>query len=442
MQDWRWMSASDLGRRIASGEIDPVDLTECFLEALSDDPDHHLIYARPTTDRARKEALAARDRARSDTRRSLLDGVPISWKDLFDTAGVATESGSRLLKDRIPDQDAEVLYNAGRAGLVCLGKTHQTELAFSGLGVNPMTATPPNGLDAPRAPGGSSSGAAVSVRRGLAAAGIGSDTGGSVRVPSVWNDLVGLKTTHGALSLEGVVPLCAEFDTVGPLSRTVEDACQLNAAMGGAEAPDLSDTSLSGKTFLVLKSPLFAPIDDAPQAAFEGALSALGKAGAKLVEGPAEAADQAMEFGACLYTVEAYATWGREIEANPDAMYGPIRERFEAGLRFSGVDYARAWLELRRLRAAYLAETCGYDAVLMPTAAILPPMTANLLADETYFMEKNLLALRNTRVANLMGLCALTLPTGTPHCGLMMMCPPHTERVLLQLGAGAEKALS
>ena len=129
------------------------------------------------------------------------------------------------------------LRNATLQGLICLGKTHMTELAFSGLGLNPMTATPPNVNDPALAPGGSSSGAAASVAFGLAAAGIGSDTGGSVRVPSVWNDLVGLKTTSGRLSLKGVVPLCARFDTVGPLCRTVEDAALLLAALEGTNPP-------------------------------------------------------------------------------------------------------------------------------------------------------------------------------------------------------------
>ena len=169
-----------------------------------------------------------------------LDGVPISWKDIFDTAGVKTEAGTALLRGRVPDSDARVLKNATAAGLICLGKTHMSEFAFSGLGYNPVTATPPSVNDKDATAGGSSSGAATSVAFGLAAAGIGSDTGGSVRIPAAWNDLVGLKTTSGRLPLEGVVPLCARFDTVGPLCRTIEDAALFLAVLEGNRAADLA----------------------------------------------------------------------------------------------------------------------------------------------------------------------------------------------------------
>ena len=163
MEDWRWMSATDLGRGIAAGEIDPVALTETYLDAIERHEFSGRIYARLTPDRARAEAKAAAARAKVGTRRSPLDGVPISWKGLFDSAGVATEAGSALLQGRVPTEDAVVLRLASNAGLVCLGKTHMTELAFSGLGLNPVTASPPNANDPNLVSGGSSSGAAPSV---------------------------------------------------------------------------------------------------------------------------------------------------------------------------------------------------------------------------------------------------------------------------------------
>jgi len=237
MQDWLWMTAADLGAGIGAGQIDAVALTETYLAAIDAHPMRDRIYARVTHQRARNEAEAAAERAALGLRRGPLDGVPISWKDLFDTAGTATEAGTKLMEGRVPATDALVLQNATAAGLVCLGKTHMSEIAFSGLGLNPMTGTPPCVNDADAVAGGSSSGAAASVAFGLAAAAIGSDTGGSVRIPAVWNDLVGLKTTHGRLSLEGVVPLCATFDTVGPLCRTVGDAALVLAALEGGERP-------------------------------------------------------------------------------------------------------------------------------------------------------------------------------------------------------------
>ncbi len=440
-QDWLTQTASDLGRGIGAGRIDPVDLTECYLDAIKDSDLTQRIYARTTAKRARTEAAAASKRAAAGDRLSLLDGVPVSWKDLFDTAGVATESGSALLRDRIPDQDAEVLQTATRAGLVCLGKTHMSELAFSGLGLNPITETPPCVNNPDAVPGGSSSGAAASVAFGLAAAGIGSDTGGSVRIPAAWNDLVGLKTTAGLLSLQGVVLLAARFDSVGPLCRSVEDASHLLAALAGTKPADLTGADLTGRRFLICKTTAFDDIEKHPQRAFSAAIDRLAAAGAHIEEREIPEVAGAMPLSGCLYTVEAYAQWQDTIEARPELMYQDILKRFRLGANFSGVEYAGAWHALEALRAAYLKRTAGYDAVLLPTAPILPPHADRLLTDHDYYTRANLLALRNTRIGNLMGLASLTLPTGTPSCGLMLMTPPRTEKRLLRLGAAMEPVL-
>ena len=327
-----------------------------------------------------------------------------------------------------------------RPGLVCLGKTHTTELAFSGLGLNPVTATPPNAIHAPLAPGGSSSGAAVSTALGLAAAGIGSDTGGSVRIPAVWNNLVGFKTSLGRLSTQGVVALCPRFDTVGPLCRTVEDAALLFASMGTSKAPDLSGPGAQ-RRYLVLTNPCISPLDDAPQDAFDGAISRLSAAGAHITASTADGIDAAMELSGTLYPPEAYGTWKHEIEVRGDFMYPPVRARFESGKSVSGPDYVAGWQALLRHRAAFMASTAGFDAVLLPTCPILPPVTEDLLADEAYFTARNLEALRNTRVGNLMDLTGVTLPTGTDHCGLMLLCPPGEEDRALVLAAEVEKTL-
>ncbi|KUJ85391.1 amidase [Ruegeria marisrubri] len=442
MQDWLRMTASDLGRGIGAGQIDPVELTECYLSAIDAHPHRDRIYARVTHHRARAEALAARDRARLGLRRSLLDGVPISWKDLFDTAGIGTEAGSALLKDRVPEADAVVVRNATAMGTVCLGKTHMSELAFSGLGLNPITATPPCIHDEAAVPGGSSSGAAASVAWGLAACGIGSDTGGSVRIPSAWNDLVGLKTTSGRLSLEGVVPLCLKFDTVGPLARSVEDAAQVLALLEGGTPADLRGASLKGRRFADLRTVARDDLREAPGKAHDAALQRLAAAGAEIVPLEVPELSEAMALSGALYTAEAYGLWRDVIEANPGAMYPEILERFRAGRMFSGPDYVAAWARLENCRAAWDAATAGFDAVLAPTAPILPPGRERLMNDHDYYVTENLLALRNTRIGNLMGLAALTLPAGTPGCGLMLLGHPNGEEALLRLGAAAEKALT
>ncbi len=436
------MTACDLGRGIGMGQIDPIELTETYLAAIDAHPHVERIYARVTHDRARAEAQAAQERANLGLRRSLLDGVPISWKDLFDTAGTATEAGSALLKGRVPEADAVVVQNATAMGTVCLGKTHMSELAFSGLGLNPITGTPPCIDDEEAVSGGSSSGAAASVAWGLAACGIGSDTGGSVRIPSAWNNLVGLKTTAGRVSLEGTVPLCLRFDTVGPLARSVEDAAQMLALLEGRTPPDLRGANLNGRRFANLQTVAQDDLRDEPRKAFDNAVDKLREAGAEIVPLEVPELNEAMALSGILYTTEAYGLWRDVIEANPDAMYPEILERFRAGRNATGADYIAAWSRLKACRAAWDAATSGFDAVLAPTAPILPPNLDRLMDDHDYYVTENLLALRNTRIGNLMGLAALTLPTGTPGCGLMMMGYPGSEEALLRFGSAAEAALA
>ena len=441
MQEWLTMTAADLGRGIAAGHIDPVTLCRTYLDAIDAHPLRDRIYARVTADRAMAEAGAAAARARSGHRLSMLDGVPVSWKDLFDTAGTVTEAGTMLLKDRVPDRDAAVLVNASAAGLVCLGKTHMSELAFSGLGHNPSTATPPCVNDADGVSGGSSSGAAASVAFDLAAAGIGTDTGGSVRIPAAWNDLVGLKTTSGRLSLEGVVPLALKFDTVGPLCRSVEDAGLLLRVLEGSSPPDLRHADIAGRRFAVLNTVAMEDVREAPLAAFNAAVDRLRDAGAVVEEIEVPEVAQSIELATVLFTTEAYGLWRDVIEAHPDKMYAEILMRFRLGQNHTGADYVAAWAKLESYRIAYDRATAGFDAVLAPTAPILPPNLQKLEQDHDYYLAENLLALRNTRIGNLMGLCGLTLPTDTPSCGLMMLCPPHMEERLLRLGMGVEEAL-
>ncbi len=440
--NWLKMTAAELGREIGAGRIDPVALTESCLEAIAAHPLADRIYARTTPERARAEAAAAAQRAGAGHRLSPLDGVPVSWKDLFDTAGVVTEAGSALLAGRVPARDAEVLENATRLGLVCLGKTHMSELAFSGLGYNPITATPPCVNDPDAVPGGSSSGAATSVAFDLAPVAVGSDTGGSVRIPAAWNDLVGLKTTSGRLSLRGVVPLVASFDTVGPLCRSVEDAALMLAALEGGKAADLQGVSLKGTRFLILENVAMEDVRAEPLQGFERAVERLSAAGAIIETGKVDGVEEALALAGALYTPEAYATWQDEIEAAPEKMYSAILERFRTGLDYSGVEVVRAWQRLKELRAGWNRAVAGHDAVLMPTSATLAPNLERVAADETYYVTENLLALRNTRIGNLFDCSGLTLPTGVPSTGLMLLAPPRAEERLLRLGAAAEAALA
>lgn len=435
-------SMCDLGRHIGAGALDPLDIAAQYLDAAEAHPNGSRIYARLTRERALDEAAAASKRAKTGTRRGLLDGVPVSWKDLFDTAGTATEAGSGLLEGRVPTQDAEVVRRATASGLVCLGKTHMSELAFSGLGLNPVTETTPCVNDSAAVSGGSSSGAAGSVAFELAPGAIGTDTGGSVRIPAAWNDLVGLKTTSNRVPLSGVVPLAESFDTVGPLVKTVEDAAEVFAILDRSPAVNLQDTSLKGKRLLMLETVAFDDIREAPLAGFERAVLRLKDAGAVIERGAVDVIEPAMALSGILFPAEAYGTWRDAIEANPNVMFPPILERFRAGGTVMAADYVDAWRKLQMYRAEYLAATAGYDAVILPTAPILPPNMDRLLTDSDYYVTENLLALRNTRIGNLMGLTGLTLPTGVPSTGILLQTPPNTEHDVLRLGAAAMHALA
>lgn len=438
---WANMTAADLGREIEKGRIHPVELAEFFLDRIETHPLAPRIYARATPARARGEAMAAAARAKAGLRKGLLDGVPISWKDLFDTAGVATEAGSALLKGRTPSRDAAVLETATLGGLVCLGKTHMSEFAFSGLGLNPVTATPPNLNDDRAVPGGSSSGAAASVAFGLAPAAIGSDTGGSVRIPAAWNDLVGLKTTFGSLPLTGTVPLREKFDTIGPLAHSVEDCTLLLAALHGERPADLSGATLTGKRLAVLETVALDDLRDRPALGFEDAVARLARQGAGIDRIKVPELAEAMGLTGILFTAESYGIWREVIEKAPEKMFPRILDRFRSGASFAAVDYVAAWRRLHQIRAIWAEKVAGFDAVLLPTAPILPPDAARLMTDDAYYVTENLLALRNTFIANLMGVAALTLPTSQPSCGISLMVPAGEERRLLRLGSAAERAL-
>ena len=441
MDDWLTQSAMAQGRAIDSGALKPVALTEAYLDAIAAHPLADRIYARTTAERALDEAKAAEGRAAVGQRLGPLDGVPISWKDLFDTAGTVTEAGSALLEGRVPTQDAVVLQAAAAAGLVCLGKTHMSELAFSGLGLNPITASAPCVHDPEAISGGSSSGAAASVAHGLAAAAIGSDTGGSVRIPAAWNDLVGLKTTSGRLSLDGVVPLCLRFDTVGPLARTVEDCAALMAIMEGSAPVDLRGAEARGLRFLIPETIAMESLEPIPAAAFDTSVSRLRAAGVQIDQAPMPLLAEAFDLTAALYAPEAYGIWKDVIEAAPEKMFDEILARFRGGANVSAPDYVAAWQALERYRTAYYAATAGYDAVLVPSSPILPPNIKRLMRGDSYYVSANLLALRNTRIANLMGSASVTLPTDTPSCGAMLITPPMSEERLLRMGAALEPIL-
>jgi aspartyl-tRNA(Asn)/glutamyl-tRNA(Gln) amidotransferase subunit A len=280
-------------------------------------------------------------------------------------------------------------------------------------------------------------------------AGIGSDTGGSVRIPAAWNGLVGLKTTAGLVPLDGVTPLSPTLDTVGPLTRTVEDAALLHGILADCPTPDLAGADLGGRVFLVDDGIMLEAMPDDRRAAFEAAIDAIGRAGARIERTTApefgEALEAATREGALVNT-EGYAVWRDRIEAAPHLMWDRILDRFRSGARFTADQGERARLAFARCAARFAARVAGADALLAPTTPTPPPAVERLLADEAYYVEQNLLALRNTRVGNLLRMASLTLPAGRDssglHCGLMLCAPAGSEARLLRLGRALETPLA
>jgi len=435
-------SAIQMGKEIADGSLDPVELVASVYEAISANEKSDNVFTTLTRQRAEKEAKACLKRQKEGNLKSPLDGVPVSWKDLFDTKNILTEAGSKLLEGRMPQKDCVVLENATEAGMICIGKTHMSELAFSGMGINPNAKTPPNINGDDLAPGGSSSGAAASVAFGFVPIGMGSDTGGSVRIPSAWNNLAGLKTTHGLISNQGVVPLCPGFDTVGPLCRTVEDAWVSTAILAGTDPGVPVEKPVSECRFLVSKTSLLDTLDQNQEEGFYEAVNALGNAGAKIEYDDVQMMDEIQSLGPILFPYEAWQNWGEQIEARPEMMFEPVRNRFYAGKDISREQYENAWNWMMEIREIYHAKTAQYDALLAPTVAIGPPSVAELMNDIELFQKTNLLGLRNTRFFNMLGSCALTLPTSKPASGLMIVGKPMGERELVSAGLAIEKLLN
>jgi aspartyl-tRNA(Asn)/glutamyl-tRNA(Gln) amidotransferase subunit A len=333
--------------------------------------------------------------------------------------------------------------------MVCLGKTNLSEFAYSGLGINPTMGTPANAADkeVARVPGGSSSGAAVSVGNGLAPAGIGSDTGGSVRVPAALNGLVGLKTTIGRLPLDGILALSPSLDTIGPLTRDVADANAIFAVLDGGAPYDLAGANLHGAKFLKPSDVVFTELDDTVAGAIGAALDALSNAGADIVEAPVpefqEAIDIVSEHGNTI-SAEGYAIWRDLFEARHEEMYQAIYSRFELAKKLTAIDAERAHILRAEVVKRYNRRVAGYAAVVLPTCPRVAPPIAALENDAAAYDEANLATLRNTRLGNLMETCGVTLPCQRPGelpVGLQLMCKGGRDGQALRLAAAAEQAL-
>jgi aspartyl-tRNA(Asn)/glutamyl-tRNA(Gln) amidotransferase subunit A len=393
--------------------------------------------------RAMADAMDALRRAGREPSRYA--GIPISLKDLFDIAGEPTPAGSRALVDAPPAvAHAPVVQRMLTAGFVPLGRTNMTEFAFSGLGINPHYGTPlaPWDRAAGRIPGGSSSGTAVSVSDGMAVAGLGTDTGGSCRIPAAFCGIVGYKPTARRVPIAGVLPLAPSLDSIGPLAPSIGCCAVIDAVLAG-EAPSLpTRAELTGLRLAVPENVVLDGVDATVGDAFDRALSALSRAGARIIRRRFAAFDAIGPVNAKggFAASEAYA-WHRTLLAQKGSLYDPrIRMRIGRGEGMSAVDYIEVVNARRQIIAEFDKSTREFDALVMPTVPIVPPRIAEL-DDEREYNRINLLVLRNTALGNFLDRCSISLPChreGDPPVGLMLMGETMGDVRLFSIAAAVE----
>lgn len=441
------MSIVELSRLLERGRLTSRQLVEQGLPAIRD----------PGGEGARtfllvheREALAAADRIdaqrRGGARLGPLAGIPLSLKDLFDEAGVATLGASKVLVGSSPaPQDSPVVQRLRNAGAIIIGRTNLTEFAYSCLGINPHYGTPKNVFDRAvgRIPGGSTSGGAISVTDGMAAGAIGTDTGGSIRIPAALNGLVGFKPTASRVPRDRMVPLSFTLDSAGPIARTVADCALIDQVLSAGTGAPPAAVRLRGLRFAVPKTVFQDDLAPAVATAFTSALSRLSAAGASIVELPMT------EFGlagtanprGAITSAEAYA-WHRQWMTGRSDRYDPrVLARIRAGETMSAAQYIDLMQARERFIRAIGAAATGYDAMLMPTTPITAPTIAEATRDDESYFRLNSLMCRNPSVVNLFDGCALSVPChepGTAPVGLMIAGTRNSDQRILSIGLAVE----
>lgn len=419
----RYPTAARLAADLRSGALDAVDLTERTLAGIAACSDQ-AVFTEVLTKRALREAEAARKRLREGRPISALDGVPLAWKDLFDVEGRVTTAGSVVLKSNPPaSRDAALLEAGVRAGLVTIGTTNMTEFAYSGIGINPHYGTPRNPCDPKiaRSPGGSSSGAAAAVAGGLVPVAMGTDTGGSIRVPAAFNGITGYKTSTGHYPMTGVFPLSRTLDTLGPLAHTVEDCVLIDMVLRGAAAPAARRGSVEGLTILVPETLVLDTCEPEVLANFEVSLARLAKAGARIVRTPMPqlaAIPELIGKHGHLLAAEALQVHQSRIRGADAARMDPrVLKRIQLATQMSALDL----IEVQQARVRLIAEAnvaIGEAIVAFPAAPHVAMPLAPLEADDETFFRVNAKTLRNTMVGNFLDWCGVALPNGTGADGM------------------------
>lgn len=436
-----------LSRELREGRRDPVDLVAEVFDRIAAHGDPAL-FIRTLRPRAEAEARAARERLRSGNPASLADGVPMAWKDLFDLYGTVTTAGSAVLRDAPPaTADAALVTAAMRAGMVSVGAVNMTEFAYSGIGLNPHYGTPRNPRDpvVARSPGGSSSGSGAVVAAGIVPVSIGTDTGGSIRIPAAFNGVVGYKTSVGHYPMDGVFPLSRTLDSLGPLAQTVDDCVLTDAALRGLRQPQAEAAAMASLDFVVPDTLMFDDLSPAVAANFDAAVQRLTAAGARVrqiaLPELREVAELMGRYGP-LTSAEAMDVH-RERLAGPevDRIDPRVVRRIRMADAMSAVDLIR----LYRARTDWIARIdarLGHALLICPTTPSVAMPIAPLEADVEVFFQHNFRTLRNTAIGNFLDWCGLAIPSGQDGEGMptgFMLCAARgRDRDVLSAGLAIE----
>ena len=394
---------------------------------------------------ARAQADAADARAASGISLGPLDGAIVTIKDLFDVAGEITRAGSKVLAEegRPAAADAVVVRRLRAAGAIIVAKTNMSEFAFTAIGANPHFGTPGNPADRSRVPGGSSSGAAVAVADGMCDIAIGSDTGGSVRMPAALCGIVGFKPSRQRVPTAGAFPLSYSLDSIGPLARSVADCAKTDGILAGDDFSPLAPAALAGLRVGIAEGRPLESLDDIVAAAFAVAIDRLDGAGARLTRETVSLLDGMAEVDAkggivaaeaCAVHRERIARRGGDIDPN-------VRARIEGGCAINAADYIDMVRERSRLVRAMEAALESLDVLVMPTIPIVAPTMAEV-AEQKAFAARNAVVRRNTLIGNFFDLCAVSLPLSAPlPVGLMLLARNGDDRKLLRIAAAIMELL-
>lgn len=441
--------ASALHAAYQSGQLRPSQVVVQALDAARQGEPGLFICL--TEERAMAEARDSDARWDAGAPLGPLDGVPVVWKDLFDVQGTPTTAASATRRNAPPaSQDAVAVQRLAACGCISLGKVGLTEFAYSGLGLNPHFGTPINraSQDGHRAPGGSSSGSAVAVAAHIACIGMGTDTGGSVRVPAAFNRLVGFKPSIGHFDKRGIFPLSATLDVPGPIAHTVQDCAWVDAALRGQPLQPLVPSAVAGLAFVVPTNLMFDGIEPEAQAAFDQLAQRLREAGAQIRLEAFPAFDEFTALTARHGTIaaaEAYV-WHQDLADGPlaQAIDRRVLARLARGKTMTALDI----LTLQAARARLVrecAEQLGDAWMLSPTVVHVAPLVAPLEADDALFHSTNLRTLQNTLPGNFLDLCGVSLPMGKGAAGMplgaLISGVAGSEDALLAAAAGVEQLL-